>query len=41
MSYAVVFSPEAEDQLAELYRYIAAASPDNGGHSDRPPPGIR
>ena len=29
MSYAVVFSPEAEEQLAELYRYIAAAaSPD-------------
>lgn len=29
MSYAVVFSPEVEEQLAELYRYIAAAaSPD-------------
>ena len=29
MSYAVVFSPEAEEQLAELYRHIAAAaSPD-------------
>lgn len=29
MSYRVVFSPEAEEQLAELYRYIAAvASPD-------------
>ena len=26
MSYALVFSPEAEDQLAELYRYIAAAA---------------
>jgi len=24
--YAVVFSPEALDQLAELYRYIAAAA---------------
>ena len=29
MSYAVVFSPEAEEPLAELYRHIAAAvSPD-------------
>ncbi|MCL1926406.1 MAG: type II toxin-antitoxin system RelE/ParE family toxin [Syntrophorhabdaceae bacterium] len=29
MSYQVVFSPEAEEQLVELYRYIAtAASPD-------------
>src|SRR5580765_2058486 len=29
MSYQVAFSPEAEEQLAELYRYIAAtASPD-------------
>jgi toxin ParE1/3/4 len=29
MNYSVVFSPEAEDQLAALYRYIAkAASPD-------------
>ena len=29
MSYAVVFSPEAEEQLAEQYRCIAAAaSPD-------------
>ncbi|MBU2786460.1 MAG: type II toxin-antitoxin system RelE/ParE family toxin [Acidithiobacillus ferriphilus] len=29
MSYRVVFSPEAQEQLAELYRYIAeAASPD-------------
>lgn len=28
MTHRVVFSPEAEDQLAELYRYIAtAASP--------------
>ncbi|HEY1839620.1 MAG TPA: type II toxin-antitoxin system RelE/ParE family toxin [Mycobacterium sp.] len=25
MSPSVVFTPEAEDQLAELYRYIAAA----------------
>lgn len=24
MNYAVVFAPEAEDQLAELYHYIAA-----------------
>lgn len=29
MSYRVVFSPEAEEQLAALYNYIAvAASPD-------------
>lgn len=29
MNYHVVFSPEAEEQLTELYRYIAAdASPD-------------
>lgn len=29
MNYRVVFSPEAAEQLAELYRYIAeAASPD-------------
>jgi plasmid stabilization system protein ParE len=29
MSYRVVFSPEAEEQLAALYGYIAAAaSPD-------------
>lgn len=29
MTYRVVFSPEALEQLAELYRYIAeAASPD-------------
>ena len=28
MSYRVVFSPEAQDQLADLYRHIAeAASP--------------
>ena len=26
MSNAVVFSPEAEEQLAELYRHIAAAA---------------
>lgn len=24
MNFAVVFAPEAEDQLAELYHYIAA-----------------
>jgi plasmid stabilization system protein ParE len=29
MGHTVVFTPEAEDQIAELYRYIAAAaSPD-------------
>jgi plasmid stabilization system protein ParE len=29
MSYTVVFTPEAEEQLAALYRYIAvAASPE-------------
>lgn len=29
MSYSVVFSPEAQEQLTQLYRYIAqAASPD-------------
>jgi len=29
MSYRVIFTPEAEEQLAALYRYIAeAASPD-------------
>ena len=29
MSHRVVFSPEAQEQLAALYRYIAqAASPD-------------
>lgn len=29
MSHRVVFSPEAQEQLAQLYRYIAeAASPD-------------
>lgn len=33
MSYQVVFSPEAEEQLAVLYRYIAAAaSPDIAAH---------
>lgn len=26
MKHRVVFSPEAEDQLVELYRYIAAAA---------------
>ena len=26
MRYAVVFSPEAEEQLVELYRYVAAAT---------------
>ncbi|MBZ0094093.1 MAG: type II toxin-antitoxin system RelE/ParE family toxin [Sulfuricella sp.] len=26
MQYPVVFTPEAQDQLAELYRYIAAAT---------------
>lgn len=29
MKYTVVFTPEAEEQLAELYRYIArSSSPD-------------
>lgn len=29
MSYRVIFTPEAEEQLTDLYRYIAAAvSPD-------------
>jgi plasmid stabilization system protein ParE len=29
MSYTVIFSPEIEEQLVELYRYVAeAASPD-------------
>ncbi|MCL2830654.1 MAG: type II toxin-antitoxin system RelE/ParE family toxin [Betaproteobacteria bacterium] len=29
MNYRIVFSPEAEEQLAELYHYIAAeSSPD-------------
>ncbi|AXI83703.1 type II toxin-antitoxin system RelE/ParE family toxin [Xylella taiwanensis] len=33
MSYKVVFSPETEEQLAKLYRYIAAAaSPDIAAH---------
>ena len=27
MSYRVVFSPEAQEQLAELYRYIADMAP--------------
>jgi toxin ParE1/3/4 len=26
MNYRVVFAPEAEEQLAELYHYIAAAA---------------
>lgn len=26
MNYTVVFTPEAEDQLAELYRFIAGSS---------------
>jgi toxin ParE1/3/4 len=26
MSYTVIFTPESEAQLTELYRYIAAAS---------------
>jgi plasmid stabilization system protein ParE len=26
MKYSVVFTPEAEEQLAELYRYIAGSS---------------
>lgn len=36
MTYRVVFSPEALEQLAELYRYIAqAASPDvAAGYTD-------
>ena len=29
MSYRVVFSPEAEEQLVALYRYIAAAASPN------------
>jgi plasmid stabilization system protein ParE len=29
MQYAVIFTPEAQDQLSALYRYVAtAASPD-------------
>jgi plasmid stabilization system protein ParE len=33
MRYAVVFTPEAEEQIAELYHYIAqAASPDVAQH---------
>ena len=27
MNYRVVFSPQAQDQLVELLRYIAAAEP--------------
>jgi toxin ParE1/3/4 len=27
MSYTVIFTPEAEAQLIELYRYIASAKP--------------
>ncbi len=29
MSYRIVFSPEAEEQLVTLYRYIAAAASSN------------
>lgn len=33
MRYTVVFTPEAEEQLAELYRYIAlSASPARAAH---------
>jgi len=33
MGYSVIFTPEAEEQLAELYRYIAAeASPEIAVH---------
>ena len=33
MQYAVVFTPEAQDQLAALYRYIAtAATPEIAEH---------
>lgn len=33
MTLRVIFSPEAEEQLVELYRYIAtAASPDVAAH---------
>jgi toxin ParE1/3/4 len=36
MRYAVVFTPEAEEHLADLYRYIAAAaSPETAaGYTD-------
>lgn len=36
MGYTVVFTPEAEEQLADLYRYIAAAaSPETAaGYTD-------
>ncbi len=30
MSYTVIFTPESEAQLTELYRYIAAASSPEG-----------
>lgn len=31
--YSVVFSPESQEQLADLYRYlVAAASPDRATH---------
>ncbi|MBR4736085.1 MAG: type II toxin-antitoxin system RelE/ParE family toxin [Rhodocyclaceae bacterium] len=29
MNYAVIFSPEAEEQLSALYRYIASAASRN------------
>lgn len=29
MNYRVIFSPEAQEQLAELYRYIAVAASHN------------
>jgi plasmid stabilization system protein ParE len=33
MKYRVIFSPEAEDQLAELFHHIAeAASPSTAEH---------
>jgi toxin ParE1/3/4 len=33
MSHAVVFSPEAQAQLIDLYHYIAAkSSPDTSAH---------
>ena len=35
MAYTVVFAPQAEDQLAELYVYIATeASPDVSAGED-------
>ncbi|GAB7141645.1 hypothetical protein LRC484719_02300 [Mycobacterium riyadhense] len=30
MSFTVVFTPEAQDQLVELYRYIADAASSEG-----------